>query len=167
MIDREVVFKHYGTIGNDHMQQLLDLAEKRSQEAGDPVALRKRLFNVLVEGLENINRHAGAQFIGTAGFVLLDGAEGYTAIWGNGMSMMLATMMEQRLEVLNEMDNAALKEYYLKLLANDGRTENGGAGLGLMTIARKSARPMQFRILGVDDHTVYGVFQVHVPRQAS
>lgn len=124
------------------LEGLLSLVEQSSLSNGDSVSLRKRLFNVLVEGLENIHVHTPAELAET-GFALLvrrDG--GYVLFFGNAMPVASATLLAHRVEMLNEMDEADLREHYLKLLANEGRTERGGAGLGLLTLARKSNRPL-------------------------
>ncbi len=158
------VLNHVGPVGAKTVQQLLDLAERFSSSNEDPIVLRKRLFIVLVEGLENIHRHSDGANNATAGVLLKVTPEGYTMILGNGMPVIIGTMLAHRIDLLNEMDDHDLKEHYLKLLAHDGRTERGGAGLGLMTIARKSSRPMKFRSTVVDDHTMYGVLEVRIAR---
>jgi hypothetical protein len=62
------------------------------------------------------------------------------------------------------MDEGDLRVHYMKLLANDGRTERGGAGLGLLTMARKSARPMVARTLPRDDDSAYFALELAVLR---
>jgi hypothetical protein len=165
MDGQDQVFQHHGPVGGELVQELLSLAERYSLSVGDPIGLRKRLFNVLVEGLENIHRHAGDEYNETAGAALFVSDAGYTMLLGNGMPVMKATMMEHRLDLLNLMDADDLKDHYMQLLANEGRTENGGAGLGLMTMARKSTRPMIFRSMAVDPYTVYGVLELRLAKQ--
>ncbi|MDQ3101734.1 MAG: SiaB family protein kinase [Bacteroidota bacterium] len=158
------VLNHVGPVGAETVQVLLDQAERFSEWKEDPIVLRKRLFNVLVEGLENIHRHSDGSNNATAGVLLKATPEGYTMILGNGMPVTIGTMLAHRIDVLNEMDDHDLKEHYLKLLAHDGRTERGGAGLGLMTMARKSSRPMKFRSTVVDAHTIYGILELRITK---
>ena len=76
----------------------------------------------------------------------------------------LARLLTHRVGILNEMDEGDLRQHYMKLLANDGRTERGGAGLGLLTMARKSARPMVVRTLPRDGDSAYFALELAVLR---
>jgi Family of unknown function (DUF6272) len=159
-----VVFDHRGAVDQETLRDLLNKAETASIGAGDGVALRKRLFNVLVEGLENVHRHAMGHERSTSFAVLLDCSVGYRLLMGNALPVATAVLLVQRVEVLNQMDEADLREHFLKLLANDGRTDNGGAGLGLITMARKSARPMVAHVLRRDERSAYFALELAVLR---
>lgn len=90
-----VVFEHRGAMDHARMERLLEMAEAHSVEAKVGVAARKRLFNVLVEGLENIRTHAPEDLRGTAFaqllflepvWDLLDSADhrfGLKTLWGS------------------------------------------------------------------------------------
>lgn len=159
-----VLIHHVGPIDAGFIQGSLDLIESHSLRKSEPTVFRKRLFSVLVEGLENIHRHSSGAHNATAGLILAVDHNGYRMLLGNGMPRVMATMLAHRIELLNVMDDADLKDHFLKLLSNEGRTERGGAGLGLMTIARKSTRPLIFRSMDVDEHTVYGSLEVRIAR---
>jgi hypothetical protein len=157
------VFDHHGPIGEDQVRTLLDRAEKHSLDRADPVLVRKRLFSILVEGLENINRHAG-RYRMQAGAVLADNSSGYDICLGNVVPVMSGAMMESRICMLNEMDAGVLKEQYLMLLGHEGRTGRGGAGIGLYTMARKCTRPMQVYMAPLTDRLACLVLRVRVAR---
>jgi len=151
----EVIFAYCGTLDRPLLEELLARAEHQSLAANDPTPLRKRLYNVLVEGLENVHRHTPPE-LSDSGFALLvrEGST-YRIALGNALPLAAATLLTHRVEILNDMDDADLREHYLKLLANEGRTERGGAGLGLLTMARKTARPMVARTIPRDQITAY------------
>lgn len=69
-----------------------------------------------------------------------------------------------RIAVLTEMSEVDLKEHFLKLLSNDGRTDRGGAGLGLVTMARKSGKAIRAHQLPVDDQFVRLVVELTIRR---
>jgi hypothetical protein len=159
----DLVFDHEGRIGDEEVRSLLDLAERHSLGRCDPVMVRKRLFSVLVEGLENINRHAG-EWKMNAGAILADRPHGYDIFLGNAMPLASCAMMRLRIEMLNEMEDAVLKEHYMMLLANEGRTEKGGAGIGLFTMARKCDRPMQVYATNLNENMACIVLGIRVAR---
>ena len=156
------VFLHLGAVDPSIVQRLLSKAEEHSIMSGDPVMLRKRLFSVMVEGLENIQRHASGELNSSAAVLLRPIANGYSIHFGNGMPSIVAAILDQRLALFNQMSDEDLKEHYLKLLESNGRTERGGAGLGLISMARKTTRPMLFESISVSESSVYGMFQVNV-----
>lgn len=153
--DEAVVFLHEGPVDHVRLEQLIELAEARSMEAMDGVMLRKRLMNVLVEGLENVHRHTPPEMADTGFALLVRKGDGYRIVLGNALPSASAALLAHRVEILNAMDEADLREHYLKLLANTGRTERGGAGLGLLTLARKSTRPMVMHTAARDASTVH------------
>ncbi|MEO8591284.1 MAG: DUF6272 family protein [Flavobacteriales bacterium] len=146
------------------MEALLATAEEASLSLRDAVSMRKRLFNVLVEGLDNIRLHASEDHRESIFAVLVDTPAGYKLLMGNALPVAMAALLTHRVGVLNEMDEADLREYHLKLLANDGRTERGGAGLGLLTMARKSARPMVTHTFPRDEGSAYFALELAVLR---
>lgn len=159
-----VVFVHHGPMDPATLHILLTRAEEASLAAGDGVGLRKRLFNVLVEGLENMQRHTMDPHLDSGIAVLVDRGDGYRLLLGNALPVASAALLVHRVGVLNEMEEVDLKEYFLKLLANDGRTDRGGAGLGLITMARKSAKPMLVHSVPKDEHTAYFALEIAVLR---
>ena len=161
-----MVFEHHGPMEPATLHILLAKAEEASLAAGDGVGLRKRLFNVLVEGLENMQRHAIEPHRESGIAVLVDRGDGYRLLLGNALPVASAALLVHRVGVLNEMEEVDLKEHFLKLLANDGRTDRGGAGLGLITMARKSAKPMLVHSVPKDEHTAYFALEIAVLRSA-
>lgn len=132
--------------------------------AGDTVTMRKRLVNVLVEALENMHKHAPKEHRETAFAILVERGDGYRMMMGNAIPVATAALLVHRVGILNEMEDVDLKEHFLRLLANDGRTDRGGAGLGLITMARKSARPMVPHTMPKDERTAYFALELAVLR---
>lgn len=155
-----VVFSHHGPMDRAQLENLVAQAETHSLAATDAVAVRKRLFNILVEGLENVHNHTPPE-MAESGFALLFRAEdGYRLLLGNALHSAQAAQLSHRVGILNEMDEADLREHHLRLLANEGRTERGGAGLGLLTIARKSSGPIIAHQVPRDQGSVYVALEI-------
>ena len=78
-----MVFEYAGPVDRNKLDELVEIAEARSLAVRDGVSIRKRLFNVLVEGLENIHRHTPIEFA-DSGFALLERRDGhYRVVIGN------------------------------------------------------------------------------------
>ncbi len=141
----KVVFAFQGTMDHEQVQRLIAEAESSSLTHEDGVVQRKRMMNVLVEGLENVFHHSLPSHKEAAYALCVRDDRGYRLSFGNPVPLAMAALITHRVGILNEMDEADLKEHYLKLLSNSARSEHGGAGLGLLTMARKSNRPLVVR----------------------
>ena len=53
-------------------------------------------------------------------------------------------MLVQRIDLLNAMDELELKQAYKKTLREGSFSDKGGAGLGLIEIARKSTEKLRY-----------------------
>ncbi len=160
----DVLIQHEGPVDHAVVEDLLARTERICLDDGAPVAVRKRLFNVLVEALENLHHHAREDHRAAAWASLLCSPGAYHVLIGNPAPLTTATLLEHRLGVINEMDEDDLKQHYMLLLSNDGRTERGGAGLGLLTMARKSQRPIRLTKEVCDPVTALLVMEIVVPR---
>lgn len=161
-----VLFEHHGAMEHGTVERLLAVAEEASMLADDPVGLRKRLFNVLVEGLENMHRHTLPEHQESSFAALVVDADGYRLLFVNALPVAMAALLTHRVDILNEMDEEALRSHYLKLLASEGRTERGGAGLGLLTMARKSARPIVVQVRNLDGMHAMIAMELRVDRKS-
>jgi hypothetical protein len=158
-----VLFMHQGPVDRAVLERLLSTSERICSEDNVPRLVRKRLFMVLVEALENLHHHAPETDRDAVWASLLRSTGAYHLLVGNPASQSAANMLEHRLDVINEMDDEALKHHYMMVLSNDGRTERGGAGLGLLTMARKSERPIRLCVAPRDPHTALLVLELQVP----
>ncbi len=141
---------------------MLATVEAYCRDCGDPVTVRKRLVQVLLESLDNLCRHAKGVF-GDSSFVLLvRSGDGYRLCSGNAVPAATGVLLMHRIGILNSMGQEDLREHYLKLLSNSGRTLNGGAGLGLMSMARKVVRPILGTAHGLGPFTSYFTFEMQV-----
>jgi hypothetical protein len=134
----EVVFEHFGAFQRPDVERFVDIVEGFAFKVNDPVPLRKRLVNVVLEALENILCHTPKDWEDTGFARLVREGDLYKFMVGNALPSASAVLMAHRVDILNEMDEADLREHHLKLLANEGRTERGGAGMGLLTMARRT-----------------------------
>jgi hypothetical protein len=53
-------------------------------------------------------------------------------------------LLKEKLEQLNNLDKEAIKALYLEILSNNQMSSKGGAGLGLVEMARRSGNPLEY-----------------------
>lgn len=149
-------------MGHADVEHSIGVAEAFSLARQDHKGLRKRLVNVLVEALENLSKHVAEGDRDTTFARLERSSLGYRLVLGNALPIAVAAVLLNRVEILNDMDEADLKEHYLNLLKNDGRTASGGAGLGLVTLARKSGRSLKASSYPINEMQCLLVMEVHI-----
>lgn len=134
-----VVWAHCGPVRPDDLTTMLAVAEEHSLVHGAALGMRKRMLQVVVEAVDNLQRHAmGA--MGEADFALLvHDRHGYRLATGNAVPCSTGAVLMNRVEILNLMGPEDVKGHYMRVLAMNARTANGGAGLGLFTLARKGS----------------------------
>ena len=161
----ELVFRHQGAMDHVMVGHFSAMVEEASREAGDPTLVRKRMVNVLMEAMENLCRHVDPAHQQSIRVVLVHTASAYRLLLCNITRQATAAVLVSRLEILNGMDDEALKNHHMVLLENEGRTEGGGAGLGLVTMARRSRRPMAACTYPVDGSHAWFCMELTVERK--
>lgn len=157
-----VLLEHCGSMDHDTMTDLVREVERSSLLSGEPASVRKRVINVLIEALDNMQRHAMGLLRDASCAMLVHDPKGYILATGNAVPPATATLLTHRIGILNQMDPQDLREHFLKLLANNKRTVNGGSGLGLLAIARRSARPIVARTSSLGPYTAFLSFEWRV-----
>ncbi len=136
-VEGDVIFEHSGAVKHADVERLLCDAEAWSLAKDDPKMLRKRLVNVLMEALENLSRHVAPDCRDTVLARLTRTSDSYRLLIANAVPVASAAVLLSRVEILGNMTPEQLKEHNMMVLQSEGRTTNGGAGLGLVTMARK------------------------------
>ena len=57
LLTEDVIFSFKGDISSDVINNVLDTVEKKIEEVDDPSKIRKKVYNVLVESLQNLYHH--------------------------------------------------------------------------------------------------------------
>jgi hypothetical protein len=148
LVRHRATFYYSGRFSEDHSPLLISLAEAITADQEDGVAARKLAF-VLVEAYQNIIRHRAPQ--GGASSILLQARSGgYLLSATNPVRQEEVPALEQMLtNIARNKDLKQLKEMFLRRLQGESTSQRGGAGLGLIEMARRSSNGIQHQIDGV------------------
>jgi hypothetical protein len=131
------------------------------------------VFSVFIEQTQNIRNYLGSKGFENEQPELLN--SGMVAIGKTGDSYFVssgnlsrkedAQALVERIEEINGMDKAQLKAAYKSQMKKtrivvDG--EPGGAGLGLLEIARKASAPIEYSIISRNDRFDYITINVYI-----
>lgn len=139
---------HFGEFSSDLVNGLAEGVEEILISSGASKKLMKRVFSIVIEGLQNIRLHGERDEHGYQGAYLLinKGKENYQIIMGNLLNQEDRELIDKYLKKINKMDMVELKEFYSELLSNSFFTRKGGAGLGFLTMRLKSENELNYEI---------------------
>jgi hypothetical protein len=134
-----------GEMNHQIMRSFAFMANRKIAEKQIPTPTRKRVFHIMIECLQNITKHPDdydekEKQIGNGLFIVGENKDSFYVITGNLVRNEKMTLLESRLEKLNTSSPKDLKKLFLKQMIEGELNEKGGAGLGLIDIARKSGR---------------------------
>lgn len=158
-IDHErFLFACRGNFNSSITDNILFLTEGNLLELDTP-KIAKKVYYLMVEGLQNITRHQHlneekGDYVGGY-FVINRHDEAYAITYGNWVSAEIKELLEERLALISNKAPDELKEYYMEILNNSGFSSKGGAGLGLVDMARKSSGNLSYKFVPVDDGYFY------------
>lgn len=158
MSDNELLLAYRDHITESTVQQLLSLTEMKLLQSGEEKKLRKRVFNILVEGLQNIVNHGDLDEKGNeVASLLLLGRKGNDIfiITGNRILNSKIPALEKKIKEINSWDHEDMRGIYSEHLGNSTYSEKGGAGLGLLDIYKRSGNKLEYSIEHIDDHVSF------------
>jgi len=161
--DVEERFLFSGTIDDQITSLILQLSESEMENKKEELKVKKRVFYVLVESLQNITRHKeeGVPEIDSKSIMVVQKYKGtYQVVTGNLVKKVVVDWLRDKLESINSLGADDLKAIYYELLNNGSISSKGGAGLGLIEMARKTKNPIGFEFTPVNDDFSYFYMQM-------
>jgi hypothetical protein len=153
LVRHRATFYYSGRFSEDHSPLLISLAEAITADKEDGVTARKLAF-VLVEAYQNIIRHRAPQR-GPSSILLQARSGGYLLSAMNPVRREEVPVLEEMLaNIARHRDLKELKEMFLRRLQGESTSQRGGAGLGLIEMARRSSHGIQHHIDGTSEDAV-------------
>jgi hypothetical protein len=148
-------------------ENILSLAETNIFSKEESSTVKKRVYHIMVECLQNITRHQSVRREdrdeNTGVFFIQRKDLRYFVTTGNLVQLELVEDLKSKLEMVNKLEPEDLKKYYKTVLINGHLSEKGGAGLGLIDMARKSGNKLLYDFKQIDDHFSYFYLNAEIP----
>ncbi len=159
-----IVLAYRGEINNDLLESVYSLVDKHFEEKKIPNDIRKKFFHILVEALQNIFHHQhvdkGIEKEPLTGFLISHSEGHYHIITGNYLLNSAKENLEKRINKVNSLSVSELKVHYQESLAGNEFSEKGGAGLGIIEMARKSGNKLNYEFINIDDTFSFFVLEI-------
>lgn len=153
-----IMLSFKGSVTPDLLSSILQIMESKMDNMQEEPKIKKRVFNVLVECLQNLYHHMNevppdstiSEQERSAIFMIRKQNNEYTIYTGNFILSQNVEKLKKRIDIVNSMTKDELKEYYKTILSNGEMSEKGGGGLGMIHIARKSGQKLVYNFIPVD-----------------
>ncbi len=148
-----------GNVDSDVINHVLDTVEDKMVEVNEQPKLRKKVYNVLVESLQNLYHHVDRvpgdfedQASERYGLLVIKKVEGgYRIITGNFVQAENIEKLEEKIKRINRSTHEEIKELYKFILNHQRISAKGGGGLGLVDIARKTGNKLEYEFVEYND----------------
>jgi len=172
MMSQKLILVYEGDFTQETTKSILAMAERNLDASGEESSIKRKVFNVMVEALQNIVKHSsergmkpGSLVSSNAIFMISKEDNRYSVMTGNPILKTEVERLTQNLNDLNKKDKEGLKEMYKDIIKNTQISEKGGAGLGFVDMARKSGEKVEFQFPESDEDYAFSCFKVNVSRE--
>ncbi len=147
---------------------LLALTERNLKKTETSVTIKKRVFFILIETLQNITRHQSKDKhdhpFGTGIFIIQKRKDHFLVTTGNVIAEDSGKELVKMIDEVNRLTKEELNEMYQDRLIHGTISKKGGAGLGLITMARKTGQKYTYMIEQIDQNRSFFYMQLAVPQ---
>jgi hypothetical protein len=164
----DVLLAYKGSITTELITNVLEVIESKLEDFKTASSIRKKVYNVLVETLQNLFHHIDDlpeeikdEFDARFG-VLVISREGdyYRISTGNFIDNSRVQPLKEKIDQINTLSRDELKDMYKYVLNYQKASPKGGGGLGLIDIAKKTGNRMEYEFNRYDDK--YNFFTLNV-----
>jgi hypothetical protein len=155
----DVLLAYKGSITSELINEVLEAVEEKLEKVNESGKTRKKLYNVLVESMQNLYHHIEVTHEGVEedldpkfGVLVIERAnDQYNVITGNFINNQKIQFLKEKIDKINSMTKDELKDMYKFILNHQKISAKGGGGLGLVDIARKTGKNMIYEFYPYND----------------
>lgn len=148
-----------GEFSHEVMKMFTSMAERDMDKSNEDKAVKRKVFHVMVECLQNMTKHSDDvdQNDGVGnGLFIVGKKDGYwSVITANRIMKEKIEGLKKSIDNINSLNKDDLNALYKKQIREGTLSEKGGAGLGLIDIARKTGRQLDYQFLPLEDNENY------------
>lgn len=171
-MEREnILLSFKGVVTSELLTSVLSIMESKMDYMEESPKTKKKVFNVLVECLQNLYHHIDNADeernmerieAKSALFMIAKKDDKFLIRTGNYIDRENGIDLEKRLEIINSMDKDELKVYYQEVLSTGSLSDKGTAGLGMIDIARKSGNKLDYQFLPINETSSFFCLNIKV-----
>lgn len=158
MQKRETIIEYSGHLTFSTIGRLLTLLKNKMTENGIQTGLYKKMLSVMIESLENVYKYSDEyhndRYITSNYFPRFKIEKENLMYWIeciNPIRNIHIPTLKTKLDRVNHTDKKGLKLLYRQTISNGHFTDKGGAGLGIIEMAKISGNPLVYKFEKIND----------------
>lgn len=167
-----IILSYNGLLEFDNIGELIQILKDKMRNRKERFSTYKKILSIMIESLENIIRYNENLEYGNSLFtdhppefkIYIEEnqffIESFNAILNKDIGK-----LSQRLSQLNELDKLGIKKLYKETITNGKFSEKGGAGLGIIEMAKISDGKLDFSFSEIDDNCSFFTLRLAVNQE--
>lgn len=154
----EELLGHFGPLSYEEIGFLLNKMAALLDKRGMNITIRKKVYAAMVESLENIYKHQDHIDDDKAylpKFGLFFDPQNLSLFVSNSILNHKVTLLKTKLDKVNSLDKDGLKDLYKNTILSGNVSPKGGAGLGIINIAKVSENKINYTFTAINDKYSY------------
>ena len=161
MVEENIMLIHKGDFSQDSIFPVLKIIEENLHKEFKDSSQKKKIFHILVELLQNISRHCYKIGDKKEGIFLIGNSDtNFVINTGNLIENKNIKKFKVLLDEINSLNQKEKRNLYLSKLRDRNLPANGGAGIGLIDIARRIISPLNYHFHPIDNEKSFFTINV-------
>ncbi len=168
-IANEELLRHFGPLSYEEIGILLNKMATLLDKRGMNITIRKKVYAAMVESLENIYKHQDTiaeDKENMPKFSLLIDSQHISLFISNSILNHKVSLLKGKLDKVNSLDKDGLKDLYKNTILSGNVSPKGGAGLGIINIAKVSENKVNYTFTAVNDKYSYFTLNVLISQHS-
>lgn len=166
----DVLLERTGEFTSGYIDSVLPYVEEQLNEKIEFDNVRKKVFHLFVECIQNLFHHVDPiEQIGLAygeprlaSLVLAIEGSFCRITTGNFICKSKESFLKEKIDYLNSLNESELKNLYRETINNRAFSDRGGAGIGMIDMARKTGNKIQYNFYDVGTSADISYFSLDV-----
>jgi len=158
-----------GEISHDIIKAFTVLTENDLKAKKEANPTQKKVFNIMVECLQNISKHADSledisPKNGRGILLVSETDKNYQITTGNVLKTEYVEAIKTNIDNVNHLSKEELRDLFKKKLSSGRLSDKGGAGLGFIDIRRKSNNKLEYDFSKISDDKVFYILNTVIDK---
>ncbi len=161
----EYIFR--GNFTPEVVRLILDLAKVTLENLSDLFKIKKKVYYIAGESIQNIARHHNEAFDESPDkfslFAIHKKKSKFYVTTGNVIKSVDIASLKIKIEKINSLEKTALRSLSRSTRSSGEISAKGGAGLGLIEIAKRSGNSLEYEFDKINDEYSYFYLNTEIP----
>jgi len=165
MSDQQILLAYLGEVTPELINAILKGVKNDNIAFQEQELLtKKKVYNIIVESLENITRHSEVEEkqLHLSLFLLGKTDKDYFVVSGNYIYNNQIDNLKKMIDQVNDLDKDSIKKVYRDILAEGKISVKGGAGLGIIDMAIKSGNKLEYKFVPVEENISFYILKTQI-----